>query len=72
VTEKQKADCEYLVFGPKVLTAVAVLMMATARVGLKSGTLNLYLSTQKPDFLRNTLRMCSKLQQVDVAWALPS
>jgi len=50
VTEKQKADCEYLVFGPKVLTAVAILMMATARVGLKSGTLNLYFSTQKPDF----------------------
>ena len=37
-------------FGPKVLTAVAILMMATARVGLKSGTLNLYFSTQKPDF----------------------
>jgi len=50
VTEKLKADCEYLVFGPKVLTAVAVLMMATARVGQKSGTLNLYLSTQTPDF----------------------
>ena len=30
VTEKQKTDCEYLVFGPKVLTVVALVMVATA------------------------------------------
>jgi len=29
-TEKQKADYEYLVFGPKVLTVVALVMVATA------------------------------------------
>ena len=50
VTEKQKADCEYLLFGPKVPTVVALLMVATARVGLKTGSLNLYLLMQQPEF----------------------
>ena len=45
-TEKQKADCEYLVFGPKVLTVIALVMVATARLGVKTGCLNLYLSMQ--------------------------
>jgi len=49
-TEKQKADCEYLVFGPKVLTVVALVMVATARLGLKTGCRNLYLAMQQPDF----------------------
>jgi len=50
VTEKQKADCEYLVFGSKMLTVVALLMVATVRVGMKTGSLNLYLTTQQADF----------------------
>jgi len=50
VTEKQKADCEYLVFGTKGLTVVALLMVVTVRVGLKTGSLNLYLTTQQPHF----------------------
>ena len=49
-TEKQKADCEYLVFGPKVLTVIALVMVATAQLGLKTSCLNLYLSIQQPDF----------------------
>jgi len=49
-TEKQKADCEYLMFGPKVLTVVALLMVATARVGLKTGCLKSYFTMQQPDF----------------------
>jgi len=83
MTEKQKDDCEYLVFGPKVQTVVALLMVATARVGLKTGSLNLYLSTEQSDFLAQYAALafetaasqrglCLGTAIMKYAWALPS